>query len=154
METEFCNIVKSFDLFFVQETWTTNIHSVKPPIGYQIFRSDRIKNKRAKRGSGGVAVLFKNHLQKGLEKISSKCQDIIWVKLKRSEFKTSKDIYLACAYLSPNTSSANFKEDAFDTLKSEVMYFNAIGEVGIIGDLNSRISNIQEKYVLDMAFDN
>ena len=42
-------VITSYDIFCVQEIWSDNIHSLKPPIGYQIYRSDRKhKNKKGR----------------------------------------------------------------------------------------------------------
>ena len=72
---EFSEMVKCFDLFCIQETWLTETQNLHID-NYKLFRSDRVKNKKACRGSGGVVVLFKKGLEKGLQKINSKTSDI------------------------------------------------------------------------------
>ena len=51
-------LVKSFDIFVFVETWLTEYVDLCVD-GYVYFRSDRIKNKRAKRGSGGVCTFIR-----------------------------------------------------------------------------------------------
>ena len=55
---ELISLIKKFDIFTFVETWLTSSDDINFN-GYESFRNDRIKNKSAKRGSGGVCTLVK-----------------------------------------------------------------------------------------------
>ena len=73
---EFVKIVKMFDIITIQETWLTTHLDINIP-GYNDFRKDRVKSKKAKRVSGGVVVFFKQNLRPGIQKMKSECLDNI-----------------------------------------------------------------------------
>ena len=76
-----------FDILCIQETWLTERCSLNID-GYSIYRSDRKKNKKKNNcGSGGVIILAKNEITKGISKINSKCSDFIWICLSKKHFQ-------------------------------------------------------------------
>ena len=59
-------------------------------------------------------------------------------------------IYICAAYISPQTSSSNSGislHDKFEGLRKELDWYTTIGDVAIIGDLNSRVGSIQERHI-------
>lgn len=69
-EDEFLDILSRFHIFGVLETRLTDSHSIQVN-GYQSFRSNRCKGKY-KYNTRGIAVLYKNELQKGITKCDTK----------------------------------------------------------------------------------
>lgn len=137
-------------MFIIQESWLTTGNEIHIE-GYQYFRNDRLKNKKARRGSGGVVVFFKNTLRAGIERIKSHCFDNIWIKLDKSFFNLECDLYKCCTYLPPFISSyiqkcSNIAKeiDIFDNFEREIQKYDNLGNVMIIGDLNSRIGTLYE----------
>ena len=121
---------------------------------YAFFRNDRkCKNKRS---SGGVVILFKKSLQKGITKLNSDVSDTLWAKLDKHFFGFEDDVYLCCCYIPPQNSTfyntTNNKGDQIDQfvqLESEVAKYSLQGEIVMMGDFNSRIGDSQEMYALD-----
>ncbi len=65
------SFIREHHIFRFQETWliSSKIMSVQ---GYQILRSDIRKFKKKNTGSGGVCIIYKSELKKGIKKITSK----------------------------------------------------------------------------------
>ena len=118
--------------------------------GYQIYRSDRGRFKKRNIGSGGVCIVFKSHLNRGISKLGSRNKDIIWVKLDKSFFQLTEDVYLCNAYIPPEYSDLHKEPDLdyWKTLDDEIAQYSSIGHILIAGDLNSRTSDLLEKYHL------
>ena len=122
--------------------------------GYQYFRSDRKKRKKAKRGSGGIVVFFKKEIKSGITKIHSQNIDSIWCKLSKNFFGLDKDLYICSTYIPPVDSFIHKDYDVFNTLNSEISCYSNLGNVLLLGDLNSRISKYQEIYIQEFLNEN
>ncbi len=141
------NFINSNDITCFQETWLLASTCLTLP-GYSIFRSDRAKSKRKNCGSGGVVVVYKTSLSKGVQKISSENDDIVWVKLNKNFFGLSRDIYLCNCYVPPQKSELHDRRDAsyFETLRKEIAKFQNMGDILLCGDFNARLGSLQEKF--------
>ena len=60
------------DIFAIIESWLDPGEGVPKIDGYTSIRSDRKKNSKAKRTSGGLIIYYKNNISNGIEKIASK----------------------------------------------------------------------------------
>ena len=145
------NIVHRYDIICLNETWqdndnNTNLNGYKQ---YTSFRS--FKHKNAKRNSGGVAVLIKNNIAKGVSKLKSASDDSIWLKLDKNFFGLEKNLYLCCCYLIPQNSSTLTWNDInnCEILETEVLSYSNFGHVLICGDLNARTSNLKDYTIND-----
>jgi exonuclease III len=141
--SEFTNILSSFDICFLFETWTklsSNI-TLDGYLSFNFFR--KFQHRNARRCSGGIAIYIKDHLKNGIEIIRNHYDTIIWIKLNHAFFNTARDIYICGSYIwgedSPVYNTINV--DLFDILENDITYFSEIGNVFITGDLNSRIGN-------------
>jgi exonuclease III len=141
-----CSLIDQYHLVCIQETWLVDSSYLKVK-GYGIFRSDRGSHKKKQTGSGGVVVLYRSELTKGLKKISSKLKDILWIRLDKHFFKLENDVYIANCYLPPEDSviHKDLEGDVFDILNEEISKYSKRGEVILCGDFNARSGNIQEK---------
>ena len=143
------NLVNMFDILCLQETWLTDSDSLNFS-GYSIHRSDRKHNKIRHCGSGGVVTLYRTNLEKGLSKLNSQSNDLMWLKLDKIYFNTDNDIYLCNCYIPPQNSSVTQIDhigdacSSFDILQKEVDLYDTKGDIALIGDFNSRTGNIQE----------
>ncbi len=77
----------------------------------------------------------------------------IWIKLKKEILCLDEDLYLCASYIPPRE-SPYYNEDIFSTLQSEIIYFQSLGPVLLMGDLNARtgreadyISSDGDKYI-------
>lgn len=137
-----CSLISLYDIVFLQETWL--VESSKLHIdGYEIYRSERSKYKR-----GGVSVIFREHMKKGITKIKSANCDFLWIKLDKDFFGLKSNLYICNCYIPPENSDLHKQNDCdyFEILKAEVGKFSVLGEVMLMGDLNSRTGDIAEVY--------
>lgn len=107
--------------------------------GFVSFNSNR-ENSR----SGGVCILVKNHMRKGVSHV--KCDgsnDIVAIKFDKHFFRMDFDLYLVCFYISPSTSqyakkTPDYTENVFAALNSISHKLLQKGELILCGDANSR----------------
>ncbi len=134
------------DVVFLQETWLVESKQLHVD-GFSIFRSDRGKHKKRNTGSGGVVTLYKNNISKGLTKITSRHRDFLWTKFDRNFFNMKSDLYIVNAYIPPENSPVHHDTNynIMELLFEEICTYSKLGNVGIVGDLNSRTGSVQEK---------
>ena len=99
-------VFKQHDIVCLTETHCVE-YDINIP-GFCSFQIIRPKVKKARKGSGGIVVLVKKELRKGVTFIKSKVlpHDVIWVKLSKTFFKGwSENLFLCVAYFSPANSS-------------------------------------------------
>ena len=105
----------------------------------------RKKHKRARKGSGGLLILIKKAITKGVhvEHINS---NFVWVTLNKRFFQLSSDIHVAFVYASPKSSTHNTnpETDIMELLESEITTKTQSGTVMIMGDLNARTGDLQD----------
>ena len=87
--SKWSNIVENInmhDIFIIVETHANYDNSLNVS-GYQCFSKQRIKYKKARCNSGGVAIFYKNKFKGGIELLKcsyeKNCNDIIWIKIKK-----------------------------------------------------------------------
>ena len=94
---DFENLVKNCHIFCLQETWLENQEAINVS-GFEHFRSERVKNKRARRNSGGILIFYRESILKGIEKQSSADKHFIWVKLDSKFFKLDGYFPVLCIH--------------------------------------------------------
>jgi exonuclease III len=160
---EFMDLLEQHDILCVQESWLENNgvkhhlwikqeQEIQKKMGYLCFKSSRTKKHKAKRGSGGVVLFFKQNLQKGLTKIQSLNSDCLWVKMDSNFFGLEHDIYLCNAYIVPDDSNY-FRQgdtDVLSILSDEIGSYSTKGQVLIMGDINARTGEIQETLCIEL----
>ena len=60
--------------------------------GFLCFRKDRT-NANKKRSSGGIIVMYKNHLKDGISFYNSSHDGSIWIKLDKDFFTLQSELY-------------------------------------------------------------
>ena len=78
---------------------------------YQFFKANRKKSKKAKRGSGGVLIFYKEQDAKGIcREKSSDEKHVIWIKCRKQLFGLHDDLYIAGCYFPPQKSGRKSKD--------------------------------------------
>ena len=152
-------LINSTHIFAIQETWLLPGEQINFP-NYNHFKSNRKPKKKAKRGSGGLAVLFKTELEKGITREKSRDEKhIIWIKCDAIFFGLQNDVYIAAAYYPPKYSTSNSHEsnpqendNIFKKLEQDIHKYSTRGNICIMGDFNSRIANLNENFIVNNPF--
>ena len=104
----------------------------------------------ARRNPGGIIVYIRKNIAKWVTKIENLSTEAIWIKLDKLYFGLYKDLYLCAQYITPCNSPqyiiSDDGHDRHDKLSNEIDIFSTMGDVAIIGDLNSRVGKQQEAH--------
>ncbi len=80
--------------------------------------------------------MYRQELEKGVQKIESMSSDLMWLLLKKEFFNTERDIYLCNYYIPPQTRITNESNpnnnpplSPMDTLKQKVERYSAKGDI-------------------------
>ena len=108
--------------------------------GYHTFQVNRPRSTGALRNSGGLAILVKKSIKKGVKFYNSSSPELAWLKLSKEYFKLEVDIFVACVYIPPRNSTYFQKQstDMFDILESKLAMYSSMGQIVLVGDFNSR----------------
>ena len=153
------NLIKSTDIFAIQESWLLPGEILTFP-NYNHFKNNRKPKKKSKRGSGGIVVLYKTDHEKGITREKSRDdKHIIWIKCEAKFFGLQNDLYMATVYYPPKHSSSASQvkeslenENIFEKLEKDIHVYSKLGNICIIGDFNSRISNLNENFLINDPF--
>lgn len=125
------------DINILIETWKgeSSEYSIT---GFNTISKVRKKKKGARRHSGGIIIYYKKYLQKGLTYIKNgtSSNNRMWLKLEKTYFGLSDDIYICAIYIPPIGS--NHYDNDFLFLEEEISHFSSKGKLLLIGDFNSR----------------
>ena len=148
-EPEFLNTLKAHDILCVQET-----HCGPNDIPSQHIKNYKsIPHCRVRSGNnryfGGMILLIKKSIRKGIKIINIADQDIIGITLKKDFFDLTEDIIVWFVYASPTNSPYNKGKDSIFHRLEMLMTLHGNHQI-IMGDLNGRTSTdedfIQEEY--------
>lgn len=149
----FDNVVSKLHVISLVETWCD---SGKPhhdiPGFVCISKSNRKKHKKARRNSGGIIMYAKNSIARGVSKIASSHQDIIWAKFDKTFFNLKKDTYVGIIYFSPEYSSSNNIEDLnerYSKLLRNIEHYSKLGNILIQGDFNAYTNTCKDFVITD-----
>ena len=106
---------------------------------YNLYR--KLRHRRARRNSGGVAVYFKHELKHGIEIVKNVYDTIIWIKLDKTFFELHEDVFICGSYIWGEDSPAYYVHnvDLFELLEDDINYYSNHGKVLICGDFNCRV---------------
>ena len=140
-DTTVLRSLKDYDIICITETHADNSDSIAIK-EYHSISVIRPRFKGAKKNSGGITVLVKNSIKNGIRNLrwNALPNDMVWLKLDKNFFNCNSDIYMACAYLSPENSSYTRRQqyDVFNLLETEIASYMGKGKVILTGDLNAR----------------
>ncbi len=143
------SIIDSFDFISLVESWlsenTVNIQ------GFYSFSNCRQKSNRAGRNSGGITVLVKSELRKGVkffDKESS--EEFVWWKLEKEFFHLKQDLFVCSVYIPLHNSPREKRLDCdhFETLQETIYKFSKLGNIVLCGDFYARIGTLDD-FVID-----
>ena len=141
---EVLDVIKPNDIICITETHADEKQVIEVK-DFKSFSVIRPKTRGAKRNSGGITVLIRNSICKGVTVEKSKVlpYDVVWLKLNKKYFMCNQDIFIAVAYMSPENSSYAMRQqsDTFDLLELEIARYMSKGEIILTGDLNARTSD-------------
>ena len=108
LDEEFTQVIQSYDFITMVKTWLPTKSKINIE-GFYSFSKSRKKNKRARRYSGGISILVKQNLKRGVKIIDEKCEGFLWVKLCKYFFHLPQDIFVCSVYIPPANSSRERK---------------------------------------------
>ncbi len=146
----FKDFVYENDIIILSETWLSEKQAVFDKDFYN-YHSLRQKHSKAKRPSGGLSVLIRNSLRKGNNgsqciKFVKENEYTVWFKLCKEHFGIEFDIFIGAVYIPPEQSTIykNNESDPFQLLEDDLLRFNSMGEIIILGDFNARTSSLSD----------
>ena len=133
------------DIVFLFETM--KLDSYEPQIdGFCYFHCQRsFMHPKARRPSGGIAVMIRDSLYKSKVKVAKTSEHAIWLQIKNM----NQEIYIGGVYIPPQGSSINYNInynlDVYANLREDLaMFLDRTPYVSICGDLNSRIGQLHD----------
>ena len=107
--------------------------------GYTAHNHIRPKTPGAKKHYGGITVLVKNNIRKGITHMPANNSEYLWLKLSKTFFNLPYDIYLLVVYISPINSSFSGKAgNIFSLIEADIAKYSQKGKCMIYGDFNGR----------------
>ena len=114
--------------------------------GYRTVKNVRPKSNTSNKFYGGLAVLAKQSICKGIKFLPITSTEFMWLKLDQAFFNIENDLYLCLAYCNPTSSSFTPPEgDIFELIENKVAEYSKLGDILICGDFNAR-TNIDSDY--------
>ena len=132
---DFLNVIDNCDFILLTEIGNCTDLEIT---GYKSFVQCSTPNQSRKggRNSGGIALLFKNKLDKNIL-IKKSTQNYVWFTIKKDLLNSMKDIHVCGIYIPP-CNSKYFDPEIFDQLEQDIIDFSPTGSIILMGDFNSR----------------
>lgn len=147
-DSSFNYTIENSDICILTETWLEDKICVRPDIFYTF---NRLRPRLSKKGrpSGGISVLIRKEFHHGRKKAISVVKESeysVWIKICKTYFKLDKDIYVGGVYLPPEKSTFYMtkQDDPWGIIENEVMQFQNVGEVVMLGDFNARTGDLKD----------
>jgi hypothetical protein len=131
------------NLIAVQETRVVNGEEVELPAPWKLLNKGRVmaptrNNNRNPGGGVGwlintacgypVSIIDCNPARTHLERL--------WIKVKTA----TKPLYLCSIYWPPDSSKVNVLKEDIESLRTDLVHYSTLGDVGVLGDFNSHIA--------------
>ena len=141
-DESFTEIINAYDCTILLETWLNHNVSIS---GYYTFCLNAEKSSYG-RSKGGIAIVLKNNLRKGIKILEKVNSHMLWIKFGKDFLNINKDLYLCAIYIPPVT-SVNAEDicELWDKLEEYILRYNEQGYIMITGDINSRIGSSNEE---------
>ncbi|KAL5248694.1 hypothetical protein ACHWQZ_G017775, partial [Mnemiopsis leidyi] len=126
------------------------LQEIRQPVKHPGFRS--FNNTRKTQKHGGVSILVRNDISKGVHQTKCSIEDVVICKLDKIFFNLPSDLFLINAYIKPaQTSCLTSESKGLDSLKDLDQLVNRLlgtGEVLLCGDYNARIGQ-EPDYIIN-----
>ena len=101
--------------------------------------------------SGGMIILIKKVIEKGVTVIKNECSEIQWMKLSKDFFGFERDLNICYVYFSPSNSSYIVRQnlDVFSISQRDITRYSVNGDLVICGDVNARTGTEIETFEPD-----
>ena len=92
--------------------------------------------------SGGILIYIKNEISKGVTILPETNSEYRWIRLNKSFFNMSHDIYICTVYISNGSFGAKNNDDILMLIENDIARFNRNGsKIIVCGDFNARTCN-------------
>lgn len=137
----FLDSINNFDILALSETWLSpsQCEVVKNNLeqsGYDVTNKPWPRKPKAIHHPGGITILIKKDILKGVSIIDNVNQNFIWLKCSKTFFKTERDIFLAAVYFPPQSGSK--PNNPYEELEESIHKYYPSGEIALLGDFNAR----------------
>ncbi|GFR60920.1 DNA ligase 1-like protein, partial [Elysia marginata] len=115
--------------------------------GYDQICKHRQRKKAGKRDSGGRVCFVREEISKGVEEVSWKFEEGMYLKLCKDFFGWEEDLFVLSVYMRPvNSTCADLDVDVscYDHLVEQMAVVSDRGNVIVAGDLNARTGERQK----------
>lgn len=139
-DDDFIRAINQYDLVLLSETHLAADEPVTLP-GYSYFPIGRRKSSN-NRYFGGLGILIRNSIRKGIKIQSNTSTEYQWIKLSKDFFRIEKDIFLCLAYILPSRSGfqTDPTTDGLEAIERDINHYRNMGYVSLCGDFNARTS--------------
>ena len=132
-DPEFCKIIENSQFTCLQEIRQPVTHP-----GYRVYNNTRNNDKY-----GGVCIMIRNSISRGVKRVHQPTDDVIACKLDKNFFGLNNDLYLVNSYIKPAyTSSITSNTCGLEILSALDDFITNLlnkGDVIMCGDFNARI---------------
>ena len=131
-DPSFLTLIDSHDICFLVETMKRDESKLNLP-DFWDHSLVRKKCKKAGRFSGGITVLVKSHLRGGV-RIAHSAEGFLWIRLSKTFFSLSKDLYMCGSYIPPHNTSGEIlaKTDYFGEFLRLTNQFIELGDERVV----------------------
>ena len=121
-------------------------------INFEGYKTHIIQRRGACKGRffGGIAILVKQNIRRGIKFMTSTSSEYQWFKLDRTFFGLKRHIYVCFTYYSPRNSSYNSDVDILDSISKEMTKYSLDGDILLCGDFNARTGNMGQTLLVMM----
>jgi exonuclease III len=136
---EFISCFKENDIICLTETHITENEDISIS-GFHSKHICRDKCTSNNRTYGGISILFRIEISKGIDWIDNTCNEYVWFKLRKQFFGLEKDLFICAIYMPPeNTSYSKSNHlDTFEMIERDIVHYGQTGNILLIGDMNAR----------------
>ena len=146
-DNKFLEEIQSYDIIGLLETKLGDIEN----LNFNGYHSVYVKRPTEEKYpvSGGILILVKSSIKRGVSFIPNKSSELQWLKLSKEYFGFSDDLFICFAYIAPSNSSYVIRHDLhiLDKLEQDILMFKSKGQILICGDLNARTGESSINFV-------
>ena len=137
------NFLCTYDIVFLTECWFDKHFSLNIP-GYDCYLYPRLKSKSIQ--GGGSVVMIKSCFSSDISIETCISDSIIWLHINKGILSNDKNVFIACVYIAPVKSKylKVYDCDLFNELENSIELYSELGNVFLIGDMNSRSGTLDD----------